>query len=286
MSKLHRLFNRSGILFAVVTLALSLTLISPRDARALTIVLDFTSTSTDIFGQTTGAFDHTTYGFTGGLTNAQVQQLTLNAVMDHFLGYPTNGVDGSSPLPDGKELDIDFVIGTGAPIDPDWARIKIGDGIAGSNATNPGIFGAACVDCVRDAAGTPFKFGGAPVGSLVGSIWTDHIAAIAGLAANNTQLINLIAGTISHEIGHTLSLIHTGAQNPNPGASAWGVMGSGATAMPNNQRILEREWTYNNMAILIGAVGLRDVQAVPEPGTLGLLGLGLLLLAGRRRFFS
>ena len=62
-------------------------------------------------------------------------------------------------------------------------------------------------------------------------------------------------------------------------------MGSGATGMPNDQRVLEREFTYANFNQLIGSAGLRQATAVPEPGALAIFGTGLLIFAGvlRRR---
>ncbi len=39
-------------------------------------------------------------------------------------------------------------------------------------------------------------------------------------------------------------------------------MGSGATAMPIGQRVLEREFTYDNFGTLIDSVGVRDVASV------------------------
>jgi len=261
------------------------------NAQALTINLDFTSTATDIFGQVTGDADYTGFGFSGGLTDTAIEQSLLSKIQDHFLGYPTASTNVFSALPAGKELDIDFVIGTAgsAPSngDPESYAIKIGTGISGSAALTPNIFGSACLSCARDELGIPNPFS-LVNGSLIGSIWTDHIDSIASLALDNDGLFNLIAGTISHEIGHTLSLDHPDAQAANPGASAWGVMGSWATTrMPNDQRVLEREFTYANFTQLIGAVGLRDtvIVNVPEPNILVIfvMGLGGLLLIGRKQ---
>lgn len=243
-------------------------------ASAVTFVLDFDTTgSSDIFGSTTNAFDSTPFGFSG-LTETEIRNGILTSVMNHFLNYPTVNLDPSSPLPFGQELDIDIEIGNigTAPLSgaSEYYFMQIGTAVP----ANPGLFGQACLACVRSAAGIGPNFGVAN-GAVVGSIYTDAISSIAGLAADNNQLFNLIAGTTSHEIAHTLSLQHAGAQSPNPGQSAWGVMGSGATAMPSSQRVLNREFTYANFGQLVGAVGLRD--AAPAPVPLPAMGWALLL---------
>ena len=281
-NNLKYFFQRNRMLSFSLIVLLFLTISGTRNAQALTMLLDFSTTSTDMFNETTGAFNATPFGFSG-LNATEVQQATLDAVMDHFLGYPSNFTDANSFLPAGMELDINFEIGSvaNAPTngDTEYYFMKIGDGLAGANATNQNILGAACLGCVSDSNGVAHKFNRA----VVGSIWTDHIDSIAGLAASDQELINLITGTISHEIGHTLSLIHTGAQAPNPGASSGGVMGSGATSMPSNHRILEREFTYDNFNQLIDAVGLRQASTVPEPSTMMLFGLGILFFAFKKQ---
>ena len=274
-----------GITFALI---LVLSLGTMRNAQALTFILDFSTTSTDIFGEQTGAADFSTFGFTG-LTDAEAELETFYAVGDHFLNYPSNSFDSSSLLPDGWELDLDFVTGAfgSAPsnADSEYYYMKIGDGLSGAGATNPNIFGQACLACVRDASGIGPNFG-LTSGAIVGSIWTDHIDNFSFLAADDAELINLIAGTISHEIGHTISLAHTGAKDANPGESLWGVMGSGATAMPVEQRVLDREFTYAKFGELINAVGIREVadnNTVPEPHLCVMFGLGFLMLARKQK---
>ncbi|MFL4469746.1 hypothetical protein ACERZ8_07645 [Tateyamaria armeniaca] len=244
-------------------------------ASALTFVLDFdTVGSSDIFGSTTNAFNSSPFGFSG-LTDSEIKLGVLNTVTEHFRSYPTVGLNPSSPLPVGQELDIDFEIGSigSAPTngDTDYFFMQIGTAVP----ANPGLFGQACLSCVRNAAGFGPNFG-VTSGDVVGSIYTDAISSIAGLAADNDQLFNLIAGTTSHEIAHTLSLEHAGAQAVNPGQSAWGVMGSGATSMPSSQRVLDREFTYAKFGQLIGSVGLRDVTTAPEPVPLPAMGWALL----------
>lgn len=280
MTITHNLLRRSAYFAVLLTCAGML--IGPRDAMALTMMLDFGSiTKTDGFGETTGAFDALPFGF-AAFNQTQAEQAILAAVDDHYHGYPSAVLDPLSPLPFGQELDIDFEIGLfgSGPIsgDSEYYYMLIGTGLSGTAASNAGILGQACLDCVRNGAGVANVYG-IPLGTGVGSIFTDHIDNLAFLAGNDAQLINLIAGTISHEIGHALSLIHTGALAPNPGASAWGVMGSGATSMPNGDRVLEREFTYANMANLITSVGLRDIATlVPAPAIAWLWSGGLAML--------
>jgi hypothetical protein len=281
-------FSHFGLVGLALALCLSVGM--PRNAQALTMVLDWTGAPfTDIFGNQTGPFDATPWGTIG--TSAQIQAAGLAGVIDHYLGYPTNAADAFSPLAAGKELDINFVNGTVGSAasngDTEYYFIKIGDGISGANASNPGTFGAACGSCVRNAGGAGPNFGVAN-GATVGVVWPDHMEFLIGTAGftTATNLMNLIVGTVSHEIGHTLALGHTSpnpAQDANPGASAWGVMGSGATSMPTSQRGLEREFTYANFGTLIGSVGVRDVANVPVPGTLLLMAIGMMLIGRRGR---
>lgn len=245
-------------------------------ASALTFVLDFdTLGSSDIFGSTTNGFNSTPFGFSG-LSETQIRTGILDTVTDHFRSYPTLGLNPSSPLPVGQELDIDFEIGTigSAPtnMDSEFFFMQIGTAVP----ADPGLFGQACLSCVRNVAG----FGAnQSIGSVVGSIYTDAISSIARLASDNSGLFNLIAGTASHEIGHTLSLRHAGAQAPNPGESLWGVLGTGADGMPNSQRVLGREFTYAKFGQLISAVGTRDIQITPTPSPVPLPAMGWALFA-------
>lgn len=260
-----------------------------QQAHALTFVLDFFSDRTDIFGERTVAFDYSTYGF-DAMDATQVREALLNTVIDDFLGYPSVAANGSSPLPAGKELNLDFMFGTVglnySAYDSEWYFIKIGSGISG-DAYDDGALGQACYQCVRTSTGVKNFYGNRNT-QLIGSIFTNNIDNILTSNPNrsDTELINLIAGTISHEIGHTLSLEHPNGALANPGASVYDLMATGVAPsnMPNAERFKDRDFAYSNFAQLMTAVGLRDAPAaVPEPGMLGLLGLGLLGLGLMRR---
>jgi hypothetical protein len=258
--------------------AVSMTVGTSRDAQSLTIVLDFVmGPTTDVFGGDTTTANLAAYGFTG-LTNTQVRDATLAAVMIDFHGYPTVGMDPSSPLANGQELDIDFELGFNnftAPMngDPEYYYFAIGDATGGET-----FLGQACLGCIRTPVETGPN-GGAVSGMTLGSIMTNNIATLAGLATSDEQLINLLVGTISHEIGHALSLNHNGVA-ANPGASAYTLMATGGSPfnMPNNQRVLDRSFSYAEFDQLIDAVGVRDEPTVvPEPGTWLLFSTALVM---------
>ncbi len=278
-------FRRWIACFSSICLAVILMTATAQQAHAVGFVLNFVSgPSTDIFGVgTTSANYVTQFGFTGLTTNAEVMDSVLNAVKADYLGYPDLGANASSPLPVGKELDIDFYLT--APGAGEYYLVNIGN-----NTTGDGFLGQACLSCVRNAAGVGPN---APAVNhdTVGSILANNIDDLAGLAGSDTQRINLLAGTISHEIGHSLSLPHPAGALPNPGESAYSLMGTGAspTFMPNGERVLNRSFAYSEFEQLIGAVGLRDVPgtpttSVPEANSLILMvsGLGLLVILKKR----
>ena len=91
-------------------------------------------------------------------------------------------------------------------------------------------------------------------------------------------MANAIGGTLSHEIAHGLGLDHPGGIQSNPGDSAYGIMATGSTPMPEAQRLLNRAFSDVNMQTLVNNVGLRSIP-VPEPSTLLLfLFAGLFLI--------
>lgn len=272
---MHRTF------LTTLALVFGLSVLVPKPADALTFSLSFVSDPTsDIYGVGTTAADFAPFGFVG-MSSSLIQANILAAVTDDYLGYAPGG---PSPLPAGKQLNINFVtsssISPPTGHDPEYFHIAIGTGTTGG-----GFLGQACFECVRTATGVgPYVT--SPSGSIVGSVLTDQIASLALSAVSNVQRINLIAGTISHEIGHTLSLPHPSGPSANPGESAFSLMATGAAPsyMPSQERVLDREFSYAEFNQLIAAVGLRDLVSVPEPSTLVLYLLGsLMVVIGRVR---
>jgi hypothetical protein len=269
--------GKHGLLAA--TMALGLAAVQP--AQALTIVLNFVpSATTDIFGVGSVSESFASWGFTG-LDLAGVRAATLTAVVKDYLKYPTFGSNALSPLPVGKELNINFTTSTGLTGpgngDTEWYYMAIGDA-----NPNQGFLGQACLGCVRNNSGVSTVANG----SIFGSTLTDSIASLLGLATSDAQRINLLAGTVAHEIGHSLTLPHPTSALANPGDSAYSIMATGAapTSMPNVERVKDRAFAYSEFSKLIQTVGLRDaVSPVPEPSTWLMLALGLTVLGLRRQ---
>lgn len=261
-------------------LALGLSVGAPKPAQALTIVLNFVpSATTDLFGVGTLPETFATWGFTS-LNLAGVRAATLAAVRSDYLSYPTVGTNAASPLPNGKELNINFTFSNGLTGagngDSEWYYMAIGDA-----NPNQGFLGQACLGCVRNSGGVATTANA----GIVGSVLTDTISGLLGLATSDAQRINLLAGTVAHEIGHTLTLVHPNGALPNPGASIFSLMGTGAspTNMPNAERVKDRSFAYTEFSALITSVGLRDVSPIPEPSTALLLAVGMMVCVWRVR---
>jgi len=266
---------------ASALLGMGLIAVAPHAAQALTIVLDFVpSTTTDQFNVVTNSESFAAWGFTG-MDLAAIRSATLSEVSKDYLSYPSFATNASSPLPAGKELNINFTssIGLNGPGngDKEWYYVAIGNG-GGSQS----FLGQACMGCVRGSNGQSSVSNG----TVVGSILSDNIAGLLSYAKDNTQRINLLAGTVAHEIGHSLFLDHPSAALANPGESSFSIMATGAapTSMPNGERVKNRAFAYSEFQTLVQTVGLRDaVSPVPEPSTWLMLSFGLVGLGWARQ---
>ncbi|MPY68551.1 MAG: hypothetical protein GEU92_00535 [Alphaproteobacteria bacterium] len=292
--------SRSRLVRRIAGAALAIGLCSAgvQSASALTFVIDFKEvaqgTTADMFGAEATNFNVTSYGFAAG-DYALVTSSIIAALEQDFRGIVTSGFNVLSPIPDGQELDIDFVIGDiggGASNgDTDFYYVQVGSSVSDS------FLGQACLGCVR---GNPFG----AVGAVVASIFTDNINALGGVGAALTSgdllaTTNAITGTLSHEIGHTLDLEHcykAGSVTDNGNAP---LLGTGALDMPNADRLLDREFSFscnlnfsgtqtqNSVQTLVTNLGLRDapdsVTELPEPAMGAVFGLGLLGMAAMRR---
>lgn len=236
----------------------------------VTFVLDFIpvgSSIADPFGTTIDGFDFTGFGFTPAQF-AQLEQGILNEVITDFLGIPTVSQNANSVIPDGMELNIDFVIGDAGTAPSNGATEYYTVAIGDATPNQAGIFGVAFLDIVRNGAGNGPNFG-AVNGDVVTSIYTDsHIAAGGGVASgNSTFTVNALSSTISHEVGHAVSLDHiengTGV-TPNGFTDLMNVSASAADL------IAPAEFSYagtnldsanpgprNSIQELVNAIGLR-----------------------------
>jgi hypothetical protein len=239
----------------------------------VTFVLDFVETGRSVVDPIfpTGAidgFNFTQFGFAAG-QDATLEQAILNEVITDYLGIPTISQNANSVIPDGMELNVDFVLGTPGTTPSNGATefyfVSIGD----ANPDQGGIFGVAFQDIVRSGAGTGPNFG-ATNGDSVMTVYTDsHIAAGGGVASGNqTFTVNALSSTISHEIGHTVSLDHidngTGVTPNgfvdlmNVSASAADLIASAEFSFAGTNSDTANPGPRNSIQELVNALGLRS----------------------------
>ena len=255
---------------------------------ALTFVLDFWESSqgastTDVFGNTVVPFDVTNFGFAAADFNTVTNEI-LQVVRNSYYNIPTVGVDPQSPIPDGQQLAVDFVIGD-LGVAPSNGATEYYTIFIGETTTAGAPLGLGLGSAVRDATGNP---GGAANGSQVGATYANNINSLGGLTpANALTSGNLSAtsfalgGTTAHEVGHTISLLHMNATGAGAAVTPTGappIMGTGAIDLDNQARIELREFSYtgqnaeaggavqNHVAQLMSALGTR---AATSPGASG-----------------
>ena len=224
------------------------------DDNPLTVILDFNdpgqANTVDGIGSgnVVSTFDVTAYGFAAGdfgtVTNA-----VLNRVEEHY-DLATNNFDSRSPILEGYSLDIEFEIGNiGTPPSNgsnDFYYIQIGDLVSCGTASCS--LGVAGLNSIRDSTGVP----GVAVGSVVSSVFTDNIQNLGSLTPGNALgsgtlgfTVDAIAGTVSHEIGHAVSLRHIDKAGSATPTSFPPLMGTGAIDLPNQDRISDREFSFS-----------------------------------------
>jgi len=130
----------------------------------------------------------------------------------------------------------------------------------GNTGTNPG-----------SGAGAPiYNLGDGLVASSNADLWDGNLANLIGFDENGNPRTTLVwTGTVPTGVGTT----NLQLGQPNAAAGWNGITTSGWT-----------DFTASNSSQVYSVYGLSDVLvAIPEPGTAGLLALGLAALAGLGR---
>ena len=258
----------------------------------LTFVIDLKDssqpTTSDVFGNEVAELDFEEFGF----APSQFQTLRdaiIAEVEDDFKSELTGTVANQN----GMELQINFIegdIGTPPPGINEYYFIQVGRGISGPHVTG-NILGVAGLGTVRNSSGTGPNFT-TQIGDVVGSVFSANIQDLGGLtpfnalsSGNTFFTTNSLTGTISHEIGHTISLSHVNwFQSTQPTFGAPPIMGTGAIDLPNQQRIVDQEFSLagfnqesNNSPVmhidqLVSSVGLEFNGPIPSSSVNSIIG--------------
>lgn len=221
--------------------------LGPGQDDVLTFVIDIKEAgqpvTSDIFGNQIGTFDFVEFGFSQADFDLLADTILAEVFDDYF-----DELAGTVANQNGEQLDINFIlgdIGTAPAGISEFYFIQVGSTVNG--AASLGVAGGGVV---RSAEGLGPNFG-IEVGDVVGSVFSDNIQNLGGLtpgdalASGDLQFTtNAIVGTLSHEIGHTLSLSHINfANSMQPTAGRAPIMGTGAIDLPNQARLEDREFS-------------------------------------------
>lgn len=245
-----------------------------QSASALTFVLDFNDptqvNTSDAFGIQVGDFDVTQYGFSTSQFST-VTNAILTEVKSHYQDIPDVTENSSSPFAAGKQLDIDFVIGNIGTVpsnDSEYYFMQIGSfssdpqNVLGGST---GTLGVAAFEGARTKTGQSNKFGLSKASAATGSIFTNRISTITN-SWTLDKTVNAISGTLSHEIGHALSLEHLYKEQSVTPTGAPPIMGTGALDLPNNDRLVDREFAFSGRGA--APSGTDHIQVDTQFGTL------------------
>ena len=253
----------------------------------VTIVIDFKEPgqpdTSDIFGNVVSSFDVTSYGFTASQF-AMVTEAIFNELQEDFFDELT----GTPAKENGLGLDINFIIGDIGIAPPgisEYYFVQVGSGVSGPQI---GALGVAGGSVVRNSSGQGPN-NGIQVGDVVSSTFTNTIQGIGGLNPSNALTsgnlgftTNAVVGTLSHEVGHVVSLSHinnAGSVQPTPGAAP--LLGTGAIDLPNQLRITDREFSLSGFNDQAGGEAVFHIpQLVDALGLAPCVGLGIEFPSG------
>ena len=240
------------------------------EVNPLTIVLDFNdptqSNTADALGNIVTTFDVTQFGFAPHAHDLVVDAI-YETIRDHYFSILASDQFAQSPLMPGKDLAIDIVIGDiGTPPAngaTEYYYLQIGTAVAGECTTS---LGCASLSAIRDENGVGPKLGFSS-GAVVGSIFTNNINAINFLSPTNALTSgnidftrHAIAGTTTHEVGHAMSLLHLNRSDAITPTGLPPLMASGATGLPNQERIFDRDFAISGQNNEDGGAIQRHIQ--------------------------
>ncbi|MCP4172597.1 MAG: hypothetical protein GY758_17695 [Fuerstiella sp.] len=252
----------------------------------LTIVLDFVDAAqgsvVDGLGRTVNPFDITPYGFAAS-DYATVTNAITQTVQSYYRDIPTTDQDSRSSIPQGMQLDLDFVIGD-AGVAPsngatEYYAVTIGDsaanlgGLAGQAADIGNIRNAQGLGPGQGLASVPLILGGSAAGvytnqinqfsglltppdAYTGPTFPDPIIvedpsqtpqfAINALTSGNLTFTRRAIGLITaHELGHSLSLRHIQQAGAVTPTGQNAIMGTPAIDSPVQSLIEPAEFAFS-----------------------------------------